>query len=440
MFNFGKKINEENTDNSSENQSIIDAIHRSMAVIEFDPEGNILTANDNFLTTMGYTLHDIEGKNHRLLCPKGVDTSNEYRDFWNQLRSGQFSSGEYKRAHKDGSDIWLEASYNPIKDTHGNVTKIIKIASEITQKVTAFNEHSNLQQAIDQSTAVIEFKTDGTIIKANDNFCKATGYSSNNIEGKHHRIFCKEEYSQSKDYENFWSKLSKGEAFSGLFERTTSNGDPLWIEASYNPIRNENGDTYKIVKFARDVTAKVISQNNDINTASQAYTLASQTASSTEEGAEVIHQAADEMQHIAKFVTESAEAITNLANQSEEITNIVNTIRGIAEQTNLLALNAAIEAARAGEQGRGFAVVADEVRQLAGRTSTSTQEISEMIDTMQTLTGSAITSMKTCQTQAESGVELASQAGNVINKIKENITDVVAAVGIFKNHKKEDMK
>lgn len=402
-----------------------------MAVIEFTVDGVILNANKNFLNATHYTLEEIKGKHHRIFCHKELADSNEYRDFWQRLNAGEHFSGEFKHVNSKGEELWLEASYNPIFDKDGRITKIVNFAADVTEKLTAAKEAQRLQNALKLSVAVIEFNLDGTIIKANDNFCKATGYSLSDIQGKHHRIFCKKDYINSSEYTEFWNKLNNGQAFSGRFERTSATGQTLWLEATYNPIRDENGKIYKVVKFASDITEQISQQIKDSESALRAYNLAKETEVSSAEGASVIHNASSEMESISRVVTESSESISNLASHSEQITGIVNTIRGIAEQTNLLALNAAIEAARAGDQGRGFAVVADEVRQLAGRTATSTQEISEMIDKVQSLTNTAIDRMSVCQSQAESGSKLASEAGDVITTIKEGITEVVEAVSVF---------
>ena len=274
--------------------------------------------------------------------------------------------------------------------------------------------------------AVIEFEPDGIVINANDNFCNETGYRLEQIQGKHHRIFCPEEYVNSSEYAHFWDRLAKGETFGGRFQRIHSTGDELWLEATYNPIRDDNGKVYKVVKFALNVTAEVLQDKQDAARAARAHSLALEADGTVEKGAQVIHKAVLEMNNISGAVSGSAETIEELASHSRQITDIVNTIRGIAEQTNLLALNAAIEAARAGDQGRGFAVVADEVRQLAGRTSISTQEISEMIEKIQSLTSCAINSMSACQSQAASGVELSGQAGEVITRIKNSLSEVVS--------------
>lgn len=421
-----------------DSNAIIAAIQHAMAVIEFSTSGEILTANENFLNTVGYRLEEIVGKHHSMFCEDSLVKSAEYKEFWKNLAAGQFVSGEFRRVAKGDKSLWLEASYNPVYDKDGQVVKVIKFASDVTEKLTELKKTDDLMSALNRSVAVIEFDLEGTILCANENFSNASGHSIDKLIGKHHRMFCKKEYADSKEYSDFWKRLGKGEVFGGRFERVTAAGDTLWLEATYNPIHAEDGRVYKVVKFASDITERVTLQMANAESAVKAHELAKSTDETAEEGAGVIHKAVVEMTNISKAVAESASAINDLASQSDQITNIVNTIRGIAEQTNLLALNAAIEAARAGDQGRGFAVVADEVRQLAGRTSTSTQEISEMIDKMQSLTSSAITSMTTCQAQSESGVELAGQAGSMITQIKERLTKVVTAVSVFSENADEE--
>lgn len=431
LFDFIKPKPEEINNEAEDKQFIIDSIHRSMAIIEFTPEGKIITANQNFLSTVGYQLAEIEGHHHSIFCSPELASSTEYKDFWRKLNSGEFIAGEFRRLNKNKDIVWLEASYNPVFDENGNIKKIVKFATDITDKLIKSKEAQAIETALNLSVATIEFDTDGNILNANNNFCKATGYELSQIVGKHHKIFCTKDFVDSPQYKSFWENLNNGKSNSNLIERVHSSGRSIWLDATYNPIVNDEGEVYKVIKFATDVTTRVEEQKNNSDSAIRAHELAKETDLSAAEGSEVIHSAAVEMRTISDAVTESAKTISELASQSEQITSIVNTIQGIAEQTNLLALNAAIEAARAGDQGRGFAVVADEVRQLAGRTATSTKEISDMIEKVQSLTSSAIEKMNTCQTQADNGTELASKAGEMITQIKQGISEVLNAVSVF---------
>lgn len=413
--------------------SLLNAINHSMAVIEFDLNGIVLLANDNFFKTMGYRSEQVIGQPHRQFCLPDYARSTEYQDFWRRLKSGQFESGTFERVAADGRPIWLEASYNPVKDECGNVVKVIKYALDVTAKVQRESETKGLLQALDRAMGIIEFELDGSIVSANQNFLSLVGYSLAEIHGKHHRMFCTPALANSSEYQDFWRRLNKGEFFSGQFERIGKRGQTLWLEANYNPVYDASGRLCKVVKFASDVTARVERHEQDAHSASQAYHISVETRKAAEHGTEVIQQAASEMRDIAHNIEDSAVIVAKLGERSRQITTIVNTIRGIADQTNLLALNAAIEAARAGEQGRGFAVVADEVRQLAARTSGSTMEISEMVSMIQSETLIAITSMDSTRQRATTGVELADQAGTVIQQIRDGASDAVEAVSMLAN-------
>ncbi|MEW5699758.1 methyl-accepting chemotaxis protein [Pseudomonas synxantha] len=435
LFNAHKKTINALQHRIAQQASLLDAIERSMAVIEFDLQGNVLRANDNFLKTMGYRAEQILGQPHRMFCPPAFARSAEYNQLWTHLRNGQFQSATFERVGANGASVWLEASYNPVRDEAGRVIKVVKYAMDVTPRLQAESEANAKLAAIDRAMAMIEFNLDGTIISANANFLQRMGYSLAQIQGKHHRLFCKPELANSAAYSEFWKRLNQGELFNGQFERLDKNGQVVWLEASYNPVYDASGRLCKVVKFASDVTARVQQHATDAQSAAQAYHLSLNTQEMAEKGAEVIQKTASGMRDIAQDIDTSSQLIAKLGERSQQITTIVNTIRGIADQTNLLALNAAIEAARAGEQGRGFAVVADEVRQLAARTSGSTAQISGMIAMIQDETRQAIDSMDATRDRAAQGVDLANQAGTVILQIREGTGEAVQAVSAFANER-----
>ncbi|MCE4054255.1 PAS domain-containing methyl-accepting chemotaxis protein [Pseudomonas sp. Au-Pse12] len=431
LFNRHNKTIDSLQQTIAEQSRLLEAIDRSMAVIEFDLQGTVLRANDNFLKTLGYREDQVLGQPHRLFCTPEYARSSDYQQLWNALKDGQFKSGTFERVASNGQSLWLEASYNPIRDASGAVYKVVKYALDVTARVQEEVEARNKLDAIDRAMAVIEFNLDGSIIGANANFLSRLGYSLAEIKGKHHRMFCKPELVSSSAYQDFWNRLNKGEFFNGRFERIDRHGRTLWLEANYNPVYDASGRLCKVVKYAADVTQQVEKHEQDAQSASQAYHISVQTRKVAEQGTGVIQQAASEMRQIAENIEGSSTLIARLGERSEQITAIVNTIRAIADQTNLLALNAAIEAARAGDQGRGFAVVADEVRQLAARTSGSTAEISSMIDMIQNETQQAIKSMDGTRERAAKGVQLANQAGTVILQIRDGASDAVQAVSMF---------
>ncbi|EZP31621.1 Pas/Pac sensor-containing chemotaxis sensory transducer [Pseudomonas sp. RIT288] len=419
----------------TEQNGLLEAINRSMAVIEFDLEGVVLKANDNFLKTMGYRSEQVIGQPHRVFCTPEFGRSAQYTELWSRLKNGQFQSGTFERINSQGQPVWLGANYNPIKDASGRVVKVVKFAMDVTTKVQQESEANAKLQAIDRAMAVIEFDLNGGILTANQNFLTRMGYTLADLKGKHHRLFCRAELVNSSAYEDFWRRLNQGELFQGQFERVDKRGQSVWLEANYNPVYDAAGRLCKVVKFATDVTARVEQHEHDARSASAAYHISVETRKVAEQGTQVIQQAASEMREIADDIAQSSTLIAQLGERSEQITAIVNTIRAIADQTNLLALNAAIEAARAGDQGRGFAVVADEVRQLAARTSGSTAEISNMIGLIQSETRQAIKSMEGTRGRAAQGVELADQAGSVILQIRDGASEAVQAVSMFANER-----
>jgi len=412
-------------------KGLMAALERSMAVVEFDLNGKVLRANDNFLQALGYRPDELSAKSHRDFCLPALTNSAAYGEFWAALRAGKFVSGTFQRVNKDGQTVWLEASYNPVLDERGQVLKVVKYALVVTDKVAQEAATRSKLVALDRAMAVIEFDLSGNVLVANENFLNVMGYGLAELKGKHHRMFCEPGLVNSDGYTDFWRRLNAGEFFSGQFKRLGKHGRVVWLEASYNPVYDADGKLTKIVKFASDITERVEKFEADSRGASRAYHISAETEKFAEQGTQVIQETASEMRRIAENIGASARLVGQLGDRSEQITAIVNTIRGIADQTNLLALNAAIEAARAGDQGRGFAVVADEVRQLAGRTSRSTAEIAEMISKILAETRDAVVSMNATQEGAQRGVTLADQAGSVILQIRNGTSDAVEAVSMF---------
>ena len=243
----------------SESDLVLKALDKSLAVIEFKTDGTIIRANDNFLAAMGYNLAEIEGHHHSLFVEKDYATSVEYREFWAKLKDGQFFSDEFKRFKKSGEEIWIQATYNPVRNEQGEVIKVVKFASDITAQKLQTADAAGQLSAISKSQAVIEFNMDGTIIYANDNFCATVGYSLDEIKGQHHRMFAEPELAASQEYQDFWRNLNLGNFDSGEYKRLGKNGKEIWIQASYNPILDMNGKPFKVVKYATDITAQKLS-------------------------------------------------------------------------------------------------------------------------------------------------------------------------------------
>ena len=237
--------------------AMIAAIDRSNAIIEFTAAGEILKANDRFLHCLGYRRDELLGKHHRLLVDPAFAASPAYDAFWERLRNGEFESGEYLRLGKDGREVWLQASYNPVLGADGKVEKVIKLATDITARKQAVALDAGFIDAIEKSMAVIEFQLDGTILTANELFLERMGYSLEEIQGKHHRLFVSAEYAASPEYRQFWFDLAQGKFYRGRFERFAKHGNSVWLEATYSPILDARGRPVKVVKFAYDITANV---------------------------------------------------------------------------------------------------------------------------------------------------------------------------------------
>ena len=240
--------------NSSADKALADALGRSQAVIEFGMDGTILTANDNFLKALGYSLGEIQGKHHSMFVDPSERDSAAYRDFWAALKRGEYQAAEYKRIGKGAREVWIQATYNPVLDAGGKPVKVVKFATDITARKIKSMEDAGQIAAIGRAQAVIAFEMDGTIVTANENFLRAMGYTLAEIQGKHHSMFVEQATRDSAAYREFWARLNRGENQSAEYKRIGKGGKEVWILASYNPVLDEKGKPFRVVKFATDVT------------------------------------------------------------------------------------------------------------------------------------------------------------------------------------------
>ena len=415
----------------SELRQLRDGLNREMLTLSIDSTFKITACNESFAQALGYTQNQLLGRAMADIVPQYVSKLPCFHNFRAAVAAGKSISDEYRYLHADGSLVWLHAHWQPITDMTGRLSHITCYATNITSRLEKASENASFIDALLRSTAVIEFDLSGHVLTANHQFLKAMGYSLGQVKGSHHRIFCTPEETSSQKYKDFWAMLNKGEFVAGRFERIDSRGQTVWLEATYNPVYDTEGALCKVVKFATVVTDQVAREQEVSKAAQTAFEISQQTDVIAQRGALVVNDTMHTMRKVAIDMQTAAGGVEALGKQSLLISSIIQTISSIAQQTNLLALNAAIEAARAGEQGRGFAVVADEVRQLAGRTSTATEEIATVVLQNQKLVDETVAEMANSKFQAEQGLELATQAGQVIVEIQDGAKRVVDAVGRF---------
>ncbi|MBP2298163.1 methyl-accepting chemotaxis protein [Azospirillum picis] len=421
MFGFIQSVK----GTGSDSQGVMAALDRSHAVIEFSMDGTILAANANFLAVMDYTLPEIAGRHHSMFVPPAQRDGAEYRAFWEALRRGEHQTALFQRIGKGGREVWIEATYNPVTGRDGSPAKVVKIATDVTERQKINADIKSKVEAISRSQAVIEFMPDGTILSANENFLRVLGYGLGEIQGRHHSMFVAPAERDGAAYREFWQRLNRGDFQIAQYRRIGKGGRVVWIQASYNPVFDDAGRLTKVVKFATDITEqvtllerlKVMIDTNfaDIEQAmgsahdqAAAATAASADTRSTVQtiaaGAEELAAAAREIagsmsrsQQAADTAVIEAETADRAAARLSEVAlamgGIVDLIRSIAGQINMLALNATIEAARAGEAGRGFAVVANEVKNLASQSAKATAQISREIDGMQAVSTDVVSSL-----------------------------------------------
>lgn len=416
----------------------LSAIEHAVPMIVFSPDGTVLRANDLFLSTLGFQRDDVIGQHHRIFCDPNYVASPLYRKHWETLNKGQPITDTIKRIAKNGEAVWLQGTYAPVLNKQGKVVEIVKIASEVTERVTQAQEHRSLLAALNRSMAMIAFTPQGTIVSANDNMLALMGYRLEEACGQSHAVLCPPEFAASDDYRRHWQRLARGEFITGRFERVNRRGERVWLEASYNPILDNDGQVVKVVKIAQDITRLMQQQQHEEEMVRNAHHLSLDTDRQAAQGAVIVQQAVKGMQQVEAAARETSDVVTELGKCSQQIGTIVEAIRKIASQTNLLAINASIEAAHAGEHGRGFAVVANEVRTLAEQSRKAATEIERMTKSIQQGVAAAIAGMATCVEQAGGGVALTHDAGEVINQVNIGMHDVVKLMQAFTPVKQGD--
>ena len=430
---------EEQEKKDADTRGQLQAIYKSQCVVEYGMDGRVLTANENFLRLVEYSLEEVVGKHHQLFVLPEEQGSAAYRQFWMDLVQATPQMGEFRRVDRDGKVGWLQAIYTPILDPQGKPYKIVEFATDITaRKVDELNNGRQVEQ-ISQTQLVIEFTPDGLITRANENFLAMIGYTSYELIGKHHRSLLCTKHHSVEEYRTFWQELSLGHYLTTEHKYIAKGEKERWLQATYNPVLDASGKLKSVSLAAVNLTQRkrmemnlattlsAVSQSADaLLMASEELTCISENMGASSEqtaiqaavvasASEEVHQnvatvaaGAEEtgvtVREVARSAAEAATVATKavqvadevnrtvakLGDSSREIGAVVKTITSIAEQTNLLALNATIEAARAGGAGKGFAVVANEVKELAKETAGATEDISRKIEAIQHDTEAAV--------------------------------------------------
>ncbi|MGO4712820.1 PAS domain-containing protein [Bradyrhizobium sp. 2TAF24] len=400
-------------------QARAQAVGRAQATIEFTMDGRVATANDNFFALTGYSPEEIVGQHHSVLVPRAERDTTAHRELWAALNRGEAQSGEFQWLAKADRTFWILATYVPIPGEGGSPSQVLVIATDVTRQKQEAAELAGCMAAISRSQAVIEFDLSGHILGANDNFLRALGYTLEEIRGRHHSMFLDPAESDSVAYRDFWANLGRGSCQSGEFRRIAKGGQDVWIQASYNPVLDSNGRPQKVIKFAMDTTAQVVARKKSEHVRGLMETVAAgaeELNASVSEIADAMVRSRDTVATAVTRVDAADEQAKRLSDAARSMSGIVEFIQEITGQINLLALNATIESARAGEAGRGFSVVAAEVKSLASQTRQATDKISSEIEAMNGISSDVLSSLGRIKSTIEDVSEYVSSTAAAIQQ------------------------
>ena len=441
----------------AEAEGLLTAMNANSALVEYDLDGNVKAANKTFLESMGYSLDEIIGKNDRIFIRPQEST--QHANLWSVLRSGDATMDEFRRLTKDGDDVWFIGTYTPVKDTSGEIIKVICLFNDITEQKMKLNDYIGQIEAINKSSAVIEFNMDGTIIKANDNFLGTVGYRSDEVEGMHHRIFCDPIYAKSTEYKKFWEQLNEAQYVTGEFERTTKSGDKIWLQAAYNPILDIDGKPYKVVKFATDVTAQkramkelnrvvnIVMEDGDLNVRANF-----QDATGIE--LELLQSINNLLEGIAIPVLEVSKVISNLADGdlttevsvecqgdikkmadslSVAMSNLNELMSDIENNSNLIAANSDQMLIKSDQMQGTTSQVATAIGQMAEGVHDQASQIDESYRLIELVRNSAEnvgTQAESINNAASKGQENAKKGLDTVRKVVESMTQIQGSAGV----------
>jgi methyl-accepting chemotaxis protein len=362
------------------------AIGKSQAVVEYNLDGTVMTANENFLRAMGYSLDEVKGKHHAIFTDESERLSGEYKEFWAKLSRGEYVGGEFKRIGKGGKEVWVQASYNPILDVHGKPFKVVEYASDTTPQKKAAEE---LNRKVDSMLEVVSSAAEGDLTRE----VTVSGQDAIGRMGEGLSRFFKDlRRSVAAIVENSQSLASASEELSSTSQQMSANAEETSSQANV-------------------VTTAATQVDRNLQTVA---TGTEEMSASIKEIAKNAHESAKIATEAVRIAEETNATVSKLGTSSVEIGQVIKVITSIAQQTNLLALNATIEAARAGEAGKGFAVVANEVKELAKQTAKATEDISRKIEAIQGDTKGAVSAID--------------QIGQVIRQVNDISNTIATAV------------